>query len=163
MRVSGGFSIFAAACAALASDGALAQSPPAAANAVRVSVQRVDMPPTASGNLCVVHGQVSDVYAGQDYKLGQAIHIEVPCGQLTNARDNRPGPRFDSGLGEHMVDKQVLAASKQGMATLDANGRLVWSAPVIRGVPPGQRGISWPGGYRVLDGAVLPLGKSGVS
>lgn len=141
---------------------AVAQDLASVVNVVRVSVLAVDLPATRAGS-CVVKGQVSDVLAGQAFKRGQAIKIDVPCSLEPSKVDSRPTSRFAELMGPDGLDARALAASKSGLASLDAKGRLIWSGRSIKGVPPGNETIPWMGGYRMLDGAVMPLSKGEVS
>lgn len=130
-------SLFASAAPALA----------AGDNVVMIAVAHVQVPPNLPG-LCQVDGFVRHVWEGQAFHEGQAITLQVPCG------DRRGGllPPATSTQGPRLTDPSVLSASALGAAHIDDAGNLMWQPQ------NSSRDVIW--GYRVLQAVRLRLGSS---
>jgi len=120
----------------------------AGGNVVLIDVAKVDAPSHLPG-LCQVNGIVAKVWDGKAFRRGQFIALKVPCSagnSYTTPVDVTPrrDPRF--------IDVHVLIKSKQGIAHVDDTGALIWQ----RTRSP-YDGMADTSGYRVLDGALLPV------
>ncbi|HEY2009500.1 MAG TPA: hypothetical protein VGH23_10955 [Rhizomicrobium sp.] len=116
-------------------------------NVVMIAVAHVQVPPTLPG-LCQVDGFVRHVWEGNAYHEGQAITLQVPCG-------NRRGgflPPATAIQGPRLTDPTVLSASALGAAHIDDAGNLMWQPE------NDSRDVIW--GYRVLQAVRLRLGDS---
>lgn len=117
-------------------------------NVVLIDVAKVDAPSHLPG-LCQVNGAVGQVLDGKAFHRGQLIALKVPCSagnSLTTPVEVTPGRDL------RFIDINVLIQSKQGVAHLDDTGVLIWQ----RTHRP-YDGMADTSGYRVLDGALLPV------
>lgn len=122
----------------------LALADDAGENVVVLAVAKVSVPGTLPG-LCQINGTVDEVWQGKAFRKGQAISLPVPCG--SHAQPLRP-----PGADAQLADPQVLLKSKQGVAHLNDAGGLIW-----RETARAYRDVGRVSGYRVFDGAMLPL------
>jgi hypothetical protein len=113
-------------------------------NVVVIAVTKASVPGKLPG-LCQINGTVGEVWEGKAFRKGQAISLPVPCG--SHAQPLRP-----PGANAQLADPQVLLKSKQAIAHLDDAGALVW-----RETARAFGGVGRVSGYRVFDGAMLPL------
>ena len=113
-------------------------------NVVVIAVTKASVPAKLPG-LCQINGTVSEVWEGKAFRKGQAISLPVPCG--SHAQPLRP-----PGADAQLADPQVVMKSRQGIAHLDDAGALVW-----RQTARAYGGVGKLSGYRVYDGAMLPL------
>ena len=113
-------------------------------NVVIISVIKATVPSKLPG-ICQISGMVGEVLEGKTFRRGQVISLHVPCG-------SHPQPLRPPGADAQLADPQVLMKSKQGIAHLDDAGALVW-----RETARSYRGAGKISGYRVFDGAILPL------
>jgi len=121
---------------------ALADS--AGENVVIIAVDKVSVPGKLPG-LCQINGRVGEVWQGKALRKGQAISLPVPCG--SHSQPLRP-----PGADVQLADPQALTKSKQGIAHLNDAGGLVWQETARA-----YGGVGRVSGYRVFDGAMLPL------
>ena len=130
---------------------------PAAAegdNVVLVAVNKVDVPRRLPG-LCRLNASVSQVWEGMAFHAGQLLVISVPC----SAGNSFAAPaNLVRGQGAHFFAVDVLQKSRQGFARLDDSGALIWE-PSRRFYGPW--GVA--DGYRVMDGALLPVPENSKS
>ncbi len=113
-------------------------------NVVLVTVAKVSVPGKLPG-MCQINGTVGEVWQGKAFRKGQAISLPVPCG-------SHPQPLRPPGADAQLADPQVLAKSKQGVVHLDDAGGLIWQETARA-----YGGVGRVSGYRVFDGALLPL------
>jgi hypothetical protein len=120
-------------------------------NVVIIDVTKVDFPASLPvPGLCQINGVINDVWDGKAYRRGQRVSLRVPCGIHSDAQNLLPAVKPLTDM--QLIDPEVLVRSKQGFAHLDDAGGLIWQ-PTRR--PYGAWGHL--GGYRVFDGALLPV------
>jgi hypothetical protein len=80
---------------------------------------------------------------------GQAISLKVPC--RGNDAALIPAVATDAPAGARFISADILKKSHQGLARIDDKGGLIWDYNQHSFGPWGLAG-----GYRVMDGIVVP-------
>lgn len=119
-------------------------------NVVLLNVEKVAVPDKFPG-LCDVTGTITNIFQGAAFHHGQAIAVKVPCS--SGAPTLTPAVAvITGGINVYFVPAPILKNSHLGLARLDDQGKLIWSAP------SGNIHTPWgaPYGYRVVDGTAMP-------
>ena len=118
-------------------------------NVLLLDVAKVTVPDKLPGE-CDVNGSVNRVYQGTAYRAGQAIALKVPC----SSGEPKLSPAvavITGGENVYYVPAPILKNSHQGLARLDDDGKLIWSATSN---VYGGWGIAY--GYKVVGGTAMP-------
>ncbi len=117
-------------------------------NVVVITVDKVTVPQRLPGN-CEVQGTIGEVWEGKKFHSGEAISLKVPC--RGNDASLIPAVATDAPAGPRFIAADILRQSHHGFARLDDAGNLIWDYSKRTYGPWGLAG-----GYRVMDGIVVP-------